>query len=177
MALTQFLSLEPGEAVFAEELKGRYKDKIDLYFPLKDTGIDLLTILSIEGGSKLVSFQIKESGYYEKQNEAWHEVSQKSLEKNKDRVDFYVFVIYLPKHLTVLKNTPWEIHFVICPTKILIERAEKKKLKDGDYVFHFRFEGSSLKERRDESVDYTEYLNAWNLIDRVEEGCNLIIKT
>jgi len=176
MAVKNFWSFNPGETIFAEELSQKFKSQIELYFPIKDIGIDLLALTKDSRNS--LSFQIKESRYYEKENSAWHQETGKNFVKNKDKVDFYVFVIYLPGYLAgTKKKSKFVIHFVIVPTEELLKRVKLKKAnKNGTYDFYFRFEDNSqLREVRESksicennpwAFDYTEYLNAWNLIDK-----------
>ena len=94
MAVKNFWSFNPGETIFADVLYQKFKNYIELYFPIKDTGIDLLAL--IKNSKKSLSFQIKESRYYEKENSAWHQETKKNFTKNQSRVNFYIFVTYLP---------------------------------------------------------------------------------
>src|SRR4030067_2929877 len=95
MPLKNFWSLEPGEVIFVEELLERYKEKADFYFPFKDTGIDLIGVTKNLKG--IITFQVKESRYYESKDCAWHEVNKKKFVNGK--VDFYIFLIYFPRRL------------------------------------------------------------------------------
>ena len=133
MAIKNFWSLEPGEAIFAEELHKKFKDKINVYFPLKDTGIDLLAVS--RSSNKTVSFQVKESRYYEDKNTSWHQETKEKIQNNKNKVDFYVFLIYLPGHMAgTKKKSLFEKLFIIIPTRDLIERVKiKKTVKSGKY--------------------------------------------
>lgn len=176
MAVRNFWSLEPGEAIFAEELNNKFKTLVDLYFPLRDTGIDLIVVT--KETNKVVTFQIKESRYYEEKNHAWHQEYKKNLDKNIKKVDFYIFLIYLPGHLakTKKKNT-FKKYFVIIPSKDLtIKMKSKKPTKKGKYNFYFSFVNDitdkiyEIRETGSKNnpakFDYSEYLNAWGLIKR-----------
>ncbi len=174
MAVKNFWTFNAGEAIFADKLHKRFKNKIELYFPLKDTGIDLLAV--VKNSRRFVTFQIKESRYYEEENSSWHQETRKNFEKNKNRVDFYIFVIYLPGCLAnTEKKDKFIIHYVIIPTGELLKRIEFKKInKNGTYDFYFRFkDNKQLNEVRERKsvrnfkgwpFDYAKYLNAWNLI-------------
>src|SRR4030042_2972754 len=180
MAIKNFWAFNPGETIFAEKLYQKYKNHIDLYFPIKDSGIDLLAVSKDK--RHILSFQIKESRYYEDEDCAWHQENIKNFTKNKDKVDFYVFVIYLPGHLVNAKRkSRFEIKFVIVPTKELWRRIQRKKPnKNGTYNFYFRFrdDGTLQEVREKKSViqdnslnfDYTKYLNAWSLIHEAYEA-------
>ena len=181
MAIRNFWSLEPGEAILAEELYERFNKKLDLYFPLKDTGIDLLAVS--KSSARVIAFQIKESRYYEEKNHStWHQEDKKRLDKNKDKTDFYVFVIYLPGHLAKpKKKNKFEIHFVIIPIQDLLEKIKfKKPNKRNKYNFYFSFQDNNklieIRERKEyrediikkypEAFNYSKYLNAWNFIEK-----------
>ena len=97
MTIKNFWSLEPGECFVAEELDKRLKKKnCQVFFPLHDTGTDLL----ITKGEKHIGIQVKESRSYKKRDKisenSWHQISKKKL-KDFETVDFYVFVTYIPK--------------------------------------------------------------------------------
>jgi len=176
MAIKNFWAFNPGETIFADKLYQKFKSQLDLYFPIKDTGIDLLAMT--KDFKNYVSFQIKESRYFEDFGSAWHQETKKNFDKNKNRVNFYVFVTYLPGYLAnTKKKNKFVIHFVIIPTEKLLRRIECKKAnKDGTYDFFFRFkdngklhevrEKKSIREDKDKrwAFDYSEYLNAWDLI-------------
>ena len=55
MPIRNLWSLEPGECIVAEELIKRLK--CDVYFPIRDVGIDLLAVK----GAKHIGIQVKES--------------------------------------------------------------------------------------------------------------------
>lgn len=73
-------SLEPGEAVTAEALLRNLTD-CDVYFPLRDTGIDLL----VAKGKKHVAIQVKESRYFTKRvlrgslGHSWHQLKKEKF--------------------------------------------------------------------------------------------------
>ena len=170
MAVKNFWSLDPGVVIFVDELRRRKQFAgMEFYFPFKDTGIDLIGVTK---DKKIVSFQVKESRYYEKEDKAWHDVSKKSLETNRGKVDFYVFLIYFPRPLkeSEQKGKGFEIYYVIVPEKVLLERAKfKKPVGKGIYRFHFRLSNkyrkvADIREPGTDGRDYSEFLNAWRLI-------------
>jgi hypothetical protein len=179
MAVKNFWALNPGETIFAEKLYQKFKSNLDLYFPIKDRGIDLLAVT--KNKRNVLCFQIKESRYYEDKDHAWHQETAKKFAENKDDVDFYVFVIYLSGYLAnAKKKNRFVIQFVIVPTDELIDRIKlKKPNKNGTYNFYFRFgddgtlhevrEKKSVVQDNPKAFNYSEYLNAWNLIQEVME--------
>jgi hypothetical protein len=176
MPLKNFWSLEPGEAIFADELLKRFKGKADFYFPFKDTGIDLIGVTKNLKG--IVSFQVKESRYHEYKNCAWHEVNKKKFANDRRKVDFYIFLIYFPRCLMKAdkkKRNVFEKYFVIVPEARLLENIKsknpRKKKKDYVYVFNFRLgdDNKKLFDVRESDLkghDYSKYLNSWHLIEK-----------
>lgn len=173
MAVKNFWSLNPGETIFAERLYQKFKNHLDLYFPIKDRGIDLLAVT--KNNKKVLCFQIKESRYYENKDHAWHQETKKKFDENKNDIDFYVFLIYLPGYLTnARKKNKFVTQFVIVPTGELLKRVKRKKHTKGKYFFYFRFvdddilhevrENKSIVQSNLKDFDYSEYLNAWDLI-------------
>lgn len=182
MAIKNFWSMEPGEAIFAEELQKRYKNKIDLYFPVKDTGTDLL---AISARGKTIAFQVKESRYYEKEDHTWHQETKKRIKHNKDKVDFYIFLFYWPSHLDGYqekkqKRNEFEKHYLIVPVDKLSSNIKYKYPdKNGKYSFYFSLQEEKTKvidtrepkqrEKKPSAFDYTQYMNGrgWSLIDKL----------
>lgn len=175
MAMKIFWSLRPGEIIFAEKLYQKFKNHLDLYFPIKDRGIDLLAVT--KKNRKVLCFQIKESRYYEYKDFAWHQETKKKFEENKNDIHFYVFVIYLPGYLTkTRKKNKFVTQFVIVPTVELLKRIKLKKRTKGKYFFYFRYvdehtllevrESKSKVQNNPKNFDYSKYLNAWNLIQK-----------
>lgn len=158
MPIRNLWSLECGEVITAETLLKNLKD-CGVYFPVRDVGIDLLGV----NGKKHVSIQVKESRYYPQQI-SWHVIFRKKFVRDKEKVDFYVFLTYLPKigeHKIKFENK-----FIIVPTSDLERLIKEKKVdKRGRYSFCFSFEGNKVVDKRENSVDYSEYLERWDLID------------
>jgi hypothetical protein len=107
MPIRNLWSLECGEVVTAEALLKNVKG-CEVYFPVRDVGIDLLVVK----GKKHVSIQVKESRYYP-QRISWHVIFRKKF-RDKERVDFYVFLTYFPKY------REFENKFIIVPALNLI---------------------------------------------------------
>ena len=97
MPVRNVWSLEPGECIVAEQIMERLK--CDVYFPMRDVGVDLLVIKN----DKHVGIQVKESRYYIGRTwksghvgHSWHQVKKAKFLKNRGIVDFYIFLTYLP---------------------------------------------------------------------------------
>ena len=58
MPVRNIWSLEPGECIVAEEIMDKLK--CEVYFPVRDVGLDLLVVK----GDKHAGIQVKESRYY-----------------------------------------------------------------------------------------------------------------
>lgn len=178
MPIKNFWSLDPGVVIFVDEFLKKYKGKADFYFPFKDTGIDLICVTKNQ--KRIVTFQVKESRYYDKQDRAWHQVNKQTLMKNKGKVDFYVFLIYFPKCLmeSDKKNkNGFEKYFLIVPENDLLKKIASKKGRGGNnnlYDFHFRFQERNEKiidvresDYKDNvAADYSNYLDKWELITK-----------
>lgn len=165
MPIRNLWSLECGEVITAETLLKNIKG-CEVYFPLHDVGIDLLVVKD----KKHVSIQVKESRYYTRRvwkgtlGHSWHSLHKKKFLRDKKKVDFYVFLTYLPK-FGEHRMQKFENKFIIIPTSELSKGIENKKAgKKGIYFFCFNFEGKKVTEKRDKLTDYSEYLNQWNLI-------------
>jgi len=159
-------SLQPGECIVAEQILERLK--CEVYFPVHDTGIDLLVVR----GDKKVGLQVKESRYFvgrEKKGEignSWHHVDARKFQRDRNRVNFYVFLTYLPR-LGVHRISSFDQKFVIVPTNVLEKNLKSKKSgKKGVYSFYFNFRDKHVTERRDKITDYAKYTDNWKLIDK-----------
>ena len=168
MPIRNLWSLEPGECITAEKIFEVMKD-CEVYFPLRDVGVDLMVIK----GKKHVGIQVKESRYYtledHRKDNSWHDVNKKKFERDRSRIDFYIFLTYLPRY-GEHKFSSFEHRFVIVPTEELAKRfAAKSAGKRGVYAFYFHFKGEKVVDRRvkieNELMDYSQFLDAWNLVE------------
>lgn len=176
MPVRNLWSLEPGECVTAEEILKKLRD-CEVYFPLHDVGVDLLIVK----GNKHVGVQVKESRYYfghvwrsGHRGHSWHQVRKDKLMKDRDKADFYIFLTYLPRY-GEHRLSRFENKFLIVPTKDLERRVKiKDPGKRGVYSFYFHFEGLKVWDERvvyknedvNKLMDYSEYLDAWDLLRR-----------
>lgn len=168
MPIRNLWSLEPGECITAEKIFEVIKD-CEVYFPLRDVGVDLMVVK----GKKYVGIQVKESRYYtledHRKDHSWHDLSKKKFERDRSKIDFYVFLTYVPMY-GEHKLSSFEHKFVIVPPKELAKRlAAKSAGKRGVYAFYFHFEGEKVIDRRvkieNELMDYSQFLDAWNLVE------------
>ena len=157
--MKNFYALNAGEFFVAQEILKHRKD-LQLYFPLKDVGVDLLAIKP--SSPRPTSIQVKESRTYEgrvsSQGFSWHQLRDCKL---KD-ADVFVFISYIP----VIKGsrTAFDMDFVVIPNKDLVALCEKKKAGRGKYSFYFAREEGRLFDLRDGRLDVSTYHRAWNLI-------------
>jgi hypothetical protein len=171
VSIRNLWSLESGEVVSAEAILENVKDS-EVYFPLHDIGVDLLIVK----GKKHVAVQVKESRYYitrewkGSRGTSWHNLHKKKFLRDKEKVDFYVFLTYIPR-FGEHRLSSFEQKFIIVPTLELEKRIKNKNEgKRGIYFFYFNFEGKKVVEKRDAVTDYSDYLNRWDLIERELEG-------
>jgi len=168
MPIRNLWSLESGEVVSAEAILDNIKDS-EVYFPLHDIGTDLLIVR----GKKLVAVQVKESRYYTttewkgSRGHSWHQIHKKKFLRDKLKLDFYIFLTYLPR-FGEHRLSAFENKFLIVPTLDLEKLIENKPSGIKEiYSFYFNFEGKKIVEKRDTITDYSEYLNRWGLIEKV----------
>lgn len=149
------------------------KTECNVFFPLKDIGIDLLVVK----GQKHVGVQVKESRYYYSRTSksghkghSWHQVHKRKFFRDRDKVDFYIFLTYLPMY-GEHKVSSFQQKSLVVPTLDLEKRLEiKDPGKRGIYRFYFRFEDGKVLDERvtveldNKLTDYSEYLDAWHLI-------------
>jgi hypothetical protein len=167
MPIRNLWSLESGEVVTAEAILENIKDS-EVYFPLHDIGIDLLIVK----GKKHVSIQVKESRYFTQRvlkgtkGHSWHQLHKRKFLRDKLKLDFYVFLTYLPQS-GEHRLSSFENRFLIVPTSDLEKLIDGKPSgKKEIYSFYFNFEGQKVVEKRDTITDYSEYLSRWDLIEK-----------
>ena len=175
MAVKNIWSLEPGEAIVAEKLKNEVKN-CDVFFPLKDTGIDLVLIKSIGSSEKrkIVTIQIKTSRWYEDRDCGTTSIKPKKLKRYEGVVDFVVVLIY--RIVEQEKKPRFKREYLIIPTKELIEKSFKYK-RGKLFYYYFTFiknrivdtRGITKKnqnfEMKNKYRDFTKYYNNWNMIE------------
>jgi len=172
MPIRNMWSLEPGECIVAEELLKN--NGYEVYFPVHDVGVDLLVVK----GSRHVGIQVKESRYYISRTwnsghtgHSWHQIKKEKFLKGAGKVDFYVFLTYLPlpgEHkISLFKNK-----FLVVPsTEIEKRMALKDPGKREVYSFCFHFEDGKVWDERvtvstldNPLTKYDDFLDAWYLI-------------
>jgi hypothetical protein len=161
-------SLQPGECIVAEELSQR---GLSVYFPVHDTGVDLLVVK----GANHIGIQVKESRYYSERKRksghtghSWHQIHEKKLRRSK--ADFYVFLTYLPRY-DAHKVGSFRNLFLIVPKRDLTERITAKDPgKRRIYSFYFHFEDGRVWDERvtvpltNKLTDYSDYLDNWRCL-------------
>jgi hypothetical protein len=169
MPIRNLWSLEPAECIVAEELQQR---GFEVYFPIRDVGVDLL----VTKGEEHIKIQVKESRYYPRHRwksghvgHSWHQVKERKLRESE--ADFFIFLTYLPIH-GEHKVSKFQNVFLIVPKHELEKRSEVKdsgKSKLFSFCFHFEKTQEVYDERitvpiTNELADYSQFLGAWNLL-------------
>lgn len=174
MPIRNLWSLEPGECIIAEELLEKLKN-VEVFFPVRDIGVDFLVVR----GRKHIGIQVKESRYYIGRTwksghvgHSWQQLKKIKFDRSKGKVDFYVFLTYLPisdEH----KIGSFEYKFLVVPSSELEKRVALKDAgKRAIYSFCFHFQDKNVWDERVTSTldnpltEYSEFLNAWNLVDK-----------
>ena len=176
MPIRNMWSLKPGEVLTAERLKVEIPG-CEIYFPLKDIGVDLLVVR----GNSHVGIQVKESRYYQggkvqrgtDWHNSWHQVSEGNLglvsSPKKKAADFFVFLTYLP-NIEKTKISSFIERYIIVPLNELCRKVPQKRASRGVYSFLFMFDGDTVTECREDEQDYSEFLETWQLIDEALKG-------
>ena len=149
--------LNPGEFFVSQQL-AENRPELNLYYPLKDQGCDLLALN--QDGSRIVKIQVKESRTYPKKRCSWHQVKKEKIEA----ADVFVFVTYVPAKSR--ERLEFETQFIVIPGKDLREMCSLKTTSKGKYSFYFIKRDNGVWEEREtgEPRDVTKYFGAWNLI-------------
>jgi hypothetical protein len=174
MPIRNLWSLEPGECVAADELVKKLRQEV--FFPLHDVGVDLLLVK----GDKHVGIQVKESRYYHSRTwkksghlgHSWHRIEMEKFQRGKGKVQFYIFLTYVPLGGEHKEVSHFENKFLIVPSAELEKRmAIKSPGKNKPiYQFCFHFEDKNVWDERitvpigNPLANYSIFLNAWNLI-------------
>ena len=172
MPVKNMWSLNPGEVLVAEKILELLPD-CQVYFPMRDVGIDLLVVC----GERHCSVQVKESRYYRypSYHNSWHQVSETNLRpvpSSKKRLpDYFVFLTYYDNREGT-KKPHFEERYLILPTNVLISRSLGKHASKGRgvYSFAFSFEETRVLETREyeeheKDADYTEFWDNWSQIE------------
>lgn len=174
MPVRNLWSLEPGECIVAEEILDKLKG-VEVFFPVHDVGVDLLVVK----GPKHVGIQVKESRYYTSRTwksghvgHSWHQLKRLKFERSRGKIDFYVFLTYLPI-LAEHKVSSFGYKFLIVSSselerRIVVKDAGKKAIYS--FCFHFQDKNvwdESVTATLDEPLtEYSQFLNAWDLIEK-----------
>ena len=106
---------------------------------------------------------------------SWHQINGKKFFENKDKIDFYVFVTYIPEQ-GEHKFERFVNEFIIVPSNELEKRIKSKKPSKEMYSFSFHFEKdkitgkyNTIRDHRETIektplTDYSIFLDNWNLI-------------
>lgn len=153
--MNNFYALNPAEFFVAEEIQKR-RPELQVFFPLKDVGADLLLVDPKR--DRPIYIQVKESRFYPKQGCSWHQ-----LKAGKEKeADVFVFVTYIPSARGA--RMAFEKDYMIIPRERLAQLcAQKARMRDR-YSFYFAPENGKVFEVRDQRIDVSEFHEAWHLI-------------
>lgn len=165
-------SLNVDEAIVVDKIKEELGKNYEVFFPtnsqLKD--IDLIVFNLKNGNAKTV--QVKGSRSYTTKNDeeySWIKVKKNSIFKTTNKTDFFIFVWY-PLNLNpkTRKRTIDHAHIVI-PLKKLQEKCKRWYKPDKSGAYRFEFWADLKNGWCDDypgghEVDYSKYLNAFNLL-------------
>lgn len=154
--MKNFYSLNAGEFFVADEL-ARQRPDLELYYPLKDKGVDLLALH--KGGDKRRSIQVKESRVHGEKNHSWHQVRRGKI-KDADVFIFITYTLAKTKH-----RLGFDKDFVVVPQNELERLCVNKKRSGGSFTFYFQEqENGQLLDIREGIIDFSPFHRAWHLI-------------
>lgn len=174
-------TIHAGEFLVASYIERKFKE-FEIWFPSKDTGVDLLIINS----KKIKKIQVKYALDFGQtvlkpqfrlnvRSVGWYQIDGDSLKNSK--ADLWIFVIYIP--------TKKEYDFIIIPPKVLLRKLNKYKTSGKSQIDNIYFlitdisscfntrnlsskDKMSISNKSYSSVDrdFTTYLNNWKLITK-----------
>ena len=117
-----------------------------VYTPLTDIGIDILVL---DADLKPKFIQVKKSKYYPKPKVYWQQLFTRSFNRVLTEHTFCVFVL--------------EDDCLIVPYNFIESKCQRCLRNGKRYLFYFRPVNGKLIERRSK-VDFTQFLNNWELL-------------
>jgi hypothetical protein len=179
-------TIHAGEVLVGQHLEHKYKRKVNIWVPAKDTGIDLL--VTDEKNKKMISLQVKFSKDHfasltnaeiRKKTRAygWLTLTRKNIVKS--TADYWVFVL--------LGFTSNSQDFVIIPPKELLKRldaiypgknsridmylyvsvTEKKKCWATRGLNKTEMSLIAQGQYKNDKLDFGDYLNNWSSIEKL----------
>lgn len=144
----------------------------DDFFPVNSQLKDVdLIVYNLKNG-KAKTIQVKGSRTYENKGEyySWNKVKKNSILNPSNKVDFFIFVIHLPK-ITKIKRQIGQAYLVI-PIKELKKKVKQKKLRKGnDYYFEFLIDEAKKQawdynNPKDTEIDFSSHLNNFEILKK-----------
>jgi len=163
--------VKTGKDTVAEEISDRLKN-VEVYFPLHHDGADFLVVK----GKKHVKIKVNEN-YYER-GRTWpsghvghssHRLEISEKDGNGRKVDFYVFLTFVPLK-TTRNASPYGYRFLVVPSRDLKDRTAIKDHEKSGFNFCFHFQKKNVWDEKVKTTlnnsltDYTKFLNAWQLL-------------
>lgn len=169
MGVKNFWSLHVDEALVANELKKRLSSDYEVFFPINSQLKDIDLIIYNTKNQVMKTVQVKSSQGHGAagSNSSGHKVPKKKI--NPDIVDYFIFTSYFEVQQKNRNKMNIETHYVIIPTKKLLDKVNKTKISPkGICHFSFYLEGKELWEYwkpylkhsfKEKGVSYEEYHN------------------
>jgi len=147
MGVKNFWALHVDEALVASELKKQLSSSYEVFFPFNSQLKDIDLIIYNVQNKKTKTVQVKSSQGYGARgsNSSDHKVPKKKI--NPKTVDYFIFTSYFAVPHKKKNKIDIETHYVIIPTKKLLEIVNKTKIfPKGICHFSFYLEGNELIE-------------------------------
>ena len=161
MTLKNIWSLQVGEVITADLIKRNLGKDYEIFIPLNNQLKDYDLVLMNQKTKKVAKIQVKESREYNLgMGNGWFGVNKKKVF---DKVaDFYVFLIYTAEedgHKMKMNN-----RVLIVPADVLLEKSKNKIESKESFDYYFNIQEKKAWEHRNGLVDYSKYLNNFDLL-------------
>ena len=161
MTLKNVWSLQVGEVVVADLLKRNLGKDYEIFIPLNNQLKDYDLVLMNQKTRKIVKIQVKESREYNLgECNGWFGISAKKV---RDKVaDFYVFIIYTAEENN--HKMKMVCRSLVVPAEVLLEKSRSKIESKGGFDYYFKIMPEKAWEDREIEVDYSDYVNNFDLM-------------
>ena len=145
----------------ADLIKRNLGKDYEIFIPLNNHLKDYDLVLMNQKTKKIAKIQVKESREYNVgMADGWWGINKKKVFEKV--VDFYVFLIYTAEedgHKMKMRN-----RVLIVPSDVLFEKSKGKRESKGGFDYYFKIQKEEAWEDREEKIDYSEYIENYNLL-------------
>ena len=179
MSIKNLWSLNVDELLVADRLKEHFsKKEYEVFFPLNSQMKDIDLVLLNLKNNKIKSIQVKgsrtyppskaERNRYGKGSAAFFRISENSIFKPQNKVDYYVLVLHSFQDGQIKKEII--INYLIIPIKNFKNICLNKQLRNDGFYYFFAWIDPKDKRAFDfnnkggKTIPLSKYIDSWNLI-------------